>query len=49
MNIAIVGDFCAYKSKSLHDFIYECNSGNCVCFQDSIESELAAIQGKLIS
>ena len=30
--IAIVGDFSAYKSKSLKDFIYESNSGKDIYF-----------------
>jgi len=32
MKIAIVGDFSAYTSKPLHDFIYESNKGNTVFF-----------------
>lgn len=28
VKIAIVGDFSTYTSKSLKDFIYECNKGN---------------------
>lgn len=28
VKLAIVGDFTAYSSKSLRDFIYECNNGN---------------------
>ncbi|PHD99048.1 hypothetical protein COF43_15045 [Bacillus toyonensis] len=28
VKIAIVGDFSMYTSKSLKDFIYECNKGN---------------------
>lgn len=30
--IAIVGDFSVYKSKSLKDFIYECNKGKEIFF-----------------
>lgn len=30
--LAIIGDFSGYKSKSLHDFIYECNRGSQVFF-----------------
>lgn len=30
--IAIVGDFSAYKSKSLKDFMYECNKGKDIFF-----------------
>lgn len=32
MKIAIVGDFSVYKSKSLKDFIYECNNGKDIFF-----------------
>ena len=30
--IAIIGDFSIYKSKSLQDFIYECNKGKDIFF-----------------
>jgi len=30
--IAIIGDFSGYSSKSLQDFIYECNKGNDIFF-----------------
>ena len=32
MKIAVVGDFSVYKSKSLKDFIYECNNGKDIFF-----------------
>lgn len=32
MKIAIVGDYSVYKSKSLKDFIYECNNGKDIFF-----------------
>ena len=32
MKIAIVGDFTMYSSKSLKDFIYECNNGKDIFF-----------------
>jgi len=32
MKIAIWGDFSIYNSRSLKDFIYECNNGNTVFF-----------------
>ncbi|TBL70437.1 DUF4180 domain-containing protein [Paenibacillus thalictri] len=32
MRIAIVGEFGRYNSKSLNDFIYECNQGDSVFF-----------------
>ncbi|WP_068621055.1 DUF4180 domain-containing protein [Paenibacillus tuaregi] len=31
--LAIVGDFSGYTSKSLNDFIYECNQGDKVLFK----------------
>lgn len=41
VKVAIVGDFSGYASKSLKDFIYECNSGNDIFFvpteQEAIE------------
>ncbi len=39
MKIAIVGDFSIYNSKSLKDFIYECNNGKDIFFlQDDIQA-----------
>ncbi len=38
--IAIIGDFSSIISKSLKDFIFECNSGNYIFFQDSLENAL---------
>ncbi|MDR2931633.1 MAG: DUF4180 domain-containing protein [Oscillospiraceae bacterium] len=38
---AIVGDFSAYTSKSLRDFIYECNKGRHVFF---MPDEAAALE-----
>ena len=35
MKLAIVGDFSKYTSKSLQDFIYESNRGNCIFFLNS--------------
>ncbi|MEY8353415.1 DUF4180 domain-containing protein [Lachnospiraceae bacterium 54-53] len=32
MRLAIIGDFSNYKSKALHDFIYECNHGRNLYF-----------------
>lgn len=37
VRLAIEGDFSEFKSKSLHDFIYECNRGRQVCFVGSSE------------
>ena len=41
--LAIVGDFSHYTSKSLKDFIYECNKGNMVYFKDDLDSALSAL------
>jgi len=41
--IAIVGDFSHYTSKSLKDFIYECNKGNLVYFKNDLDSALSAL------
>ena len=38
VRLAIVGDFSKYSSKSLQDFIRECNRGNLVFFTDNAES-----------
>ncbi|MEB3025669.1 MULTISPECIES: DUF4180 domain-containing protein [unclassified Parvimonas] len=40
MKLAIIGDFSKYKSKSLRDFIYECNSGRDIFF---VENEFEAL------
>ena len=34
MKLAVIGDFSAYNSKSLRDFIYECNNGKDLFFLD---------------
>jgi len=36
--VAIVGDFSAYKSKNLKDFLYESNKGNTIFFVPDIEA-----------
>ncbi|MBR0599673.1 DUF4180 domain-containing protein [Clostridiales bacterium BAD-6] len=43
MKMAVIGEFGKYKSKSLQDFIYECNQGNCVCFKSDEEDALSAL------
>jgi hypothetical protein len=40
VKVAIVGDFSAYKSKSLQDFILESNKSNYVFFADTVDSAL---------
>lgn len=37
VKLAIVGEFHAYQSKSLGDFIYECNQGKQILFTNTIE------------
>lgn len=41
IKIAIVGDFSSYTSKSLKDFIYECNKGKDIFF---LQNEKQAIE-----
>lgn len=41
MKVAIIGDFSNYKSKSLNDFIYECNKGKYLFF---VETQSEAIE-----
>lgn len=36
IRIAIYGDFSKYESKSLRDFIYECNKGKHIYFQPDV-------------
>jgi len=43
VQLAIVGNFSAYKSKALRDFIYECNKGNLVFFKGNLEEALEAL------
>ncbi|SCZ03061.1 DUF4180 domain-containing protein [Alkaliphilus peptidifermentans] len=40
MKIAIVGDFSAYSSKSLKDFIYESNKGNDILFVSNVKQAM---------
>lgn len=40
MLLAVVGDFSKYTSKSLRDFIYECNQGRQVNFVQELSSAL---------
>jgi hypothetical protein len=43
MKFAVVGDFSAYTSKSLRDFIYECNKGRLVFFKPDVDSALESM------
>ncbi|ARU60765.1 cytoplasmic protein [Tumebacillus avium] len=45
VQIAIVGDFDGYASKSLQSFIYECNRGNQVFFAKDLPAGLQALHG----
>ena len=40
VKVAIVGDFSVYESKSLKDFIYECNHGKQIFFVENIDDAL---------
>lgn len=44
MKLAIVGIFDKYNSKSLNDFIYECNKGNDIFFVENTESALLMLK-----
>jgi hypothetical protein len=43
VKLAIVGNFDGYNSKSLKDFIYECNKGNQVFFFEDKQDALQAL------
>ena len=45
MKLAIIGDFGGYQSKSLKDFIYECNKGKQVFFKATREEAIKALEG----
>ncbi|MCI9368704.1 MAG: DUF4180 domain-containing protein [Oscillospiraceae bacterium] len=44
MKLAIVGDFSAYTSKPLQDFIRESNEGRQICFQPDEASALSWLE-----
>ncbi len=44
MKLAIIGDFGGYQSKSLKDFIYECNKGKQVFFKATREEAIEALE-----
>ncbi len=46
IRLAIVGDFSAVTSKSLRDFIYECNNGRLVFFKNSVDEAFDALTAK---
>jgi len=46
VQLAIIGDFSKYKSKSFQDFIRECNKGNRIFFLESQESAISKLTAK---
>ncbi|WP_313511912.1 DUF4180 domain-containing protein [Sphingobacterium sp.] len=46
VQLAIVGDFSIFNSKSLKDFIYESNKGNQISFVSSTAEALTKLSGK---
>jgi hypothetical protein len=46
VKLAIIGDFSKYESRSLSDFIRECNKGNMIFFLDSINSAMMRLTKK---
>jgi hypothetical protein len=46
VQLAIIGDFSKYSSKSLEDFIYESNKGRQVNFLGSLEQAIEKLSGK---
>ena len=45
VQLAIIGDFSKYSSKSLEDFIYESNKGRQVNFLGSLEQAIEKLSG----
>ena len=43
MRFAVVGDFSGYTSRSLRDFIFECNRGTLVFFKSTVDDALCAL------
>lgn len=43
MRLAIIGNYSHYTSKSLRDFIYECNNGQWIFFEATVEDGLNAL------
>jgi hypothetical protein len=40
MKLALIGSFSKYKSKSLQDFIRECNNGNRIFFPENLDDAI---------
>ncbi len=49
MNLAVVGDFDKYQSKSLRAFITESNRGNQIFFVPDLESAIIKLTSKALS
>ncbi len=47
LKFAVTGDYSAFTSKSLRDFIYESNKGRQVFFKATAEDAIAAIENAL--
>jgi hypothetical protein len=43
LQLAIIGDFSVYRSKSLQDFIRECNRGSTVFFVENLDAAIAIL------
>jgi hypothetical protein len=46
MQLAVVGSFSKYKSKSLQDFIRECNKGNRIFFSENLEDAIDKLSSR---
>lgn len=44
MRLGIIGDFSKYGSKSLRDFIYECNKSGKILFMNSLDDVLKGLK-----
>jgi hypothetical protein len=45
VQLAIIGDFSKFKSKSLQAFIYECNKGRSLFFQETLDDAIIRLSG----
>jgi hypothetical protein len=46
VQLAVIGDFSKYKSKSFQDFIQECNKGNRVFFSEDLNDAIGKLGRK---
>ncbi len=44
MQLALIGNFSKYKSKSLQDFIRECNKGNRIFFSENLNDAIEKLE-----